>query len=175
VLTANDALIIPLSCDAMPTFRTLVDSGSEDCFIDVAFAKHYRLPRKCLQNPLRLRLFDGSLRGLITHSVALSVRFPSGQQMIIDFLLTTLDPTCSAVLGHRWLHRYNPRIDWFHGSITFNTQISPTVTHDFAPGFLADDPDSPDASGTPQLELSVPASVPLDDTALQAAAANIDI
>ena len=90
--------------------------------------------------------------------------------MIIDFLLTTLDPTCSAVLGYRWLARYNPRIDWFHRRISFTTQISPTVTHDFAPGFSASD--TPDNISASRPILPEPA---MDETALRAAAARIDV
>ena len=59
-LTDQDALILPLLSDAVPTFRTLVDSGSEDQFMDIQFAEQHRLPQKTLQQPLRLRLFDGS-------------------------------------------------------------------------------------------------------------------
>jgi len=61
--------------------------------------------------------------------------------MMIDFLLMKLDPSCSAVLGYRWLAHYNPWIDWFHGHITFNTQISPTVAHDFALSFVHEELD----------------------------------
>ena len=146
--------------------------------MDISFADQHRLPKKNLDRPLRLRLFDGSSRGLITTYVTLPVRFPSGTKMIIDFLLTKLDPTCSAVLGHRWLARYNPRIDWFHGRIEFTTQISPTATHDFAPGFFAEtiEPSSSAdlCSPTPSIPSS-PSTPPMDETALRAAAAHVDI
>ena len=62
-LTDQDALIISLSSDPVPSFRTLVDSGSEDQFLDIGFADQYQLPRFPLDQPLRLRLFDGSSRG----------------------------------------------------------------------------------------------------------------
>ena len=39
--------------------------------------------------------------------------------MVVSFLLTKLDQPCSAVLGHRWLARYNPLIDWSRGNIQF--------------------------------------------------------
>ena len=172
-LTDQDALILPLLSDAVPTFRTLVDSGSEDQFMDIQFAEQHRLPQKTLQQPLRLRLFDGSSRGIISKYVTIPVRFPCGTKMIIDFLLTTLDPTCSAVLGHRWLRRYNPRIDWFNGRIHFTTQISPSVTHDFAPGFSASTPNSPISSPTTSSRLPLPEPA-MDETTLRAAAARID-
>ena len=49
-LTDQDALILPLLSDAVPTFRTLVDSGSEDQFMDIQFAEQHRLPQKHYNN-----------------------------------------------------------------------------------------------------------------------------
>jgi hypothetical protein len=89
--------------------------------------------------------------------------------MIINFLVTTLDPLCSAVLGHRWLHRYNPRIDWFHGRINFQHSTQ-AVNHDFAPGFFLEGLSN--ASNAPS---PVTTQFLLNKTALQAAAAQIDI
>src|SRR5467141_3180602 len=48
--------------------------------------------------------------------------FPTGDLQSLEFLLTRLDPSCSAVLGHRWLAKYNPQIDWKLGHISFKTQ-----------------------------------------------------
>src|SRR5467141_1215477 len=48
--------------------------------------------------------------------------FPTGDLQSLEFLLTHLDLSCSAVLGHHWLAKYNPQIDWNLGHISFKTQ-----------------------------------------------------
>ena len=57
------------------------------------------------------------------------------------FYVTPLDDSCSAVLRHSWLTRYNPLIDWVLGSILLRP---PKDTESSAPPVLA----TP-ASGTP--------------------------
>src|SRR5467141_3268858 len=69
-------------------------------------------------------LFDGTTAsaGFITKSAIIPVMFPMGDLQSLEFLLTCLDLSCSAVLGHRWLAKYNPEIDWKLGHISFKTQ-----------------------------------------------------
>ena len=106
--------------------------------------KNIDFRKKPYNNRSRLQLFDGSSRGIITNYVTIPVRFPCGTKMIIDFLLTTLDPTCSAVLGHRWLTRYNPRIDWYHGRIEFDTNENAAAS---APDITSAEQRTSDTSG----------------------------
>jgi hypothetical protein len=104
-----------------------------------------------------LFLFDGSSAGIITDSVSIDVRFPTGKLMTIDFLVTKLDPSVSAVFGHHWLTQYNPMIDWRKGHISFDpldresllaTEEVPEQASDFTPvdRVFSDSPSDPDAA-----------------------------
>ena len=139
--------------------------------MDIHFADKHKLPRKPLMRPLILRLFDGSTRGRITHYVTLTIRFPDGFSMSVDFYLTTLDPSCSAVLGHSWLRRYNPQIDWSSGRITFDSSILPSVDH----GYVRGVPDllvTPDGPTQAEPVTSVPASTSTTATPVTSAPAS---
>src|SRR4029077_11062984 len=97
------------------TYPTLVDSGSSDCFVDSSFVNRNRLETYSV-DPLQLRLFDGTTNNLITQAITLASRFPCGVVILSTFYVTPLDGTCVVVLGHNWLTRNNPSIDWVSSS-----------------------------------------------------------
>ena len=96
------------------SFNSLLYCSSSHCFLDEHFARSNYFPITPI-SPMKLRLLDGSLAGIITHASTISVKFPCGTLLQIWFLLTKLDRDFPAILRLDWLTLHNPLIDWVLG------------------------------------------------------------
>ena len=130
-LSGPNYLTLQLTSTLVPgiTIPTLVDSSSTHCFFDSVFTSVHKLCTLPIP-PILLRLFDGTSNSVITFTVELPICFPLGEIHSVTFYVTPLNVSCLVVLGHSWLTRYNPLIDWVSSSILFR---APKKTESKAP------------------------------------------
>ena len=127
-----------------PSFSTLVDSGSSNCFIDTTFINENSLHPYSIP-PLQLCLFDRTTNSTITQAIDLSICFSTGDITPTTFYVTLLDGSCSLVLEHNWLTLHNLLIDWVSSSISFH---APEQTMPATPSSPLQPPDLPPLADT---------------------------
>src|SRR3979490_340756 len=106
---SKNSLVLNLTCTYMPenSLVTLLDCGSSDCFIESQVVQKNSLPTVSIP-PILLKLFDGSTNSTITQTTTIPICFLTGELQTVTFYVTSLDGSCSAVLGYNWLTHHNP-------------------------------------------------------------------
>ena len=96
---------------------SLLDSGADECLINVTLACQAGIPLEPLDAALSAQARDGHSRGKITHrTVPLSLTLSGNHVESIQFYVLHA-PTAPLVLGHPWLDKHDPHVSWSTGRI----------------------------------------------------------
>ena len=109
----------------MEKITALVDSGATGSFVHCDFIEKSGWNTRELEHPLTVINVDGTPNsaGRITHAIDLLVTFGEHQERMA-FGIVDLGKT-QVVLGHDWLKRHNPDVDWIAGKVHL-TRCPPT-------------------------------------------------
>ena len=96
----------------MKSINSFIDSGATGQFIDHHYAKSNQLHTWKLSEPIPVYNVDGTLNeaGSITEVVDLILRYQNHLEQTL-FTVTGLGKW-KLILGHSWLQKHNPEIDW---------------------------------------------------------------
>ena len=97
--------------------EALLDSGATGCFVDKSWALDRCLQLSKLVKPVPVLNVDGTRNqeGDITHYVLLTVGVGKHAEKL--WCAVTCLGKVPLILGHDWLKKHNPDIDWTTGDI----------------------------------------------------------
>ena len=97
----------------------LLDSGATGLFLDSKFVQDNNLNTRKLPRAIPVYNVDGTLNqgGSIKEEVDVIMTYNNHSERV-TFAVCNLGDK-AAVIGHTWLHRHNPEIDWQTGDIQF--------------------------------------------------------
>jgi hypothetical protein len=101
----------------------LVDSGSEDCFVDQDFANRLQIPLVPLKQPIVLSLADGltPIGGGLVEFETIPLQLHMNEHIeTISLKVTKLHH--NIIIGFNWLALHNPHINWTERRIRFNSE-----------------------------------------------------
>jgi hypothetical protein len=95
----------------------LLDSGATGMFIDREYVKANRLSTRTLSRPIPVRNVDGTPNeaGSVHEVVELVLRYKNHSEKAF-FAVTGLGRQ-NVIMGHSWLQKHNPDIDWVTGDV----------------------------------------------------------
>jgi hypothetical protein len=99
------------------SLNSLVDSGATGNFIDRDYVKSNRLTTRRLSKPVPVYNVDGTPNeaGSITEVADLILRYRNHSERTL-FAITGLGKQ-NLLLGHTWLQKHNPEINWMTGEV----------------------------------------------------------
>lgn len=101
------------------------DTGaSAKSFMDTKFAKYHKLPLVALLKPLKLRLADGTVAGMITHAARTILSFENHLEEL--FCLVTPLAKFDIILGMPWMELHDPQISFGQRSCSFTSDYCMT-------------------------------------------------
>ena len=116
-ITCTPLHAILLWGDRRKSLWVLIDSGTDESFMDANLASDLGISTQLLSIPLDTRALDGHSISRVTHStVPIKLRVSGNHSESIQPLLIEV-PHFPVVLGFSWLQRYNPVNDWNTGAI----------------------------------------------------------
>ncbi len=96
----------------------LLDSGAEGNLMDRTLAHRLNIPTTSLRHKIPVSALNGQPLSDITHSTIPVTLITSGNHTeTMEFFITD-SPMAPVVLGHPWLTRHNPRINWGQSSVS---------------------------------------------------------
>uniref|UniRef100_A0A8C1NZE8 Gypsy retrotransposon integrase-like protein 1 n=1 Tax=Cyprinus carpio TaxID=7962 RepID=A0A8C1NZE8_CYPCA len=124
--------------------HALLDSGAEGSFMDCKLATKLNIPLTSLKHPIAPFALNGHRLPVITQTtVPVSLITSGNHTEEISFYITD-SPQSPIVLGHTWLQKHNPRIDWRLGSVGEAVDLAnvPAEYHDLKEVFSKSRADS---------------------------------
>ena len=108
--------------------EALLDSGATGCFIDKSWALDRCLRLSKLMKPVPVLNVDGTRNqeGDITHYVLLTVGVGKHAEKL--WCAVTCLGKVPLILGHDWLKKHNPDIDWTTGDVKLSC-CPPSASH----------------------------------------------
>jgi len=100
--------------------KALLDSGATGLFIDEDFVRAKNISTNRLPRAIPVYNIDGTLNqhGSVKETVDLILRYRDHTERAM-FYVTTLGGV-PLILGHPWLSRHNPQIDWTTGEVAMS-------------------------------------------------------
>ena len=97
--------------------KALVDSGCIHIGIDEQLVKDKRIQTKSIDFSFKVFNTDGTKNGEVTKVAPLEIEI-NGHKETLEVVVMDLNGT-DMFLGHDWLVKYNPEVNWRNGTIKF--------------------------------------------------------